>query len=113
MACHFKTIGLMISSSVNGWINGATVAFQSDSLLAGMGGQTGLNLAVDLHDAGILEKYNVKVIKRPVYADQLEVKTLSHCLFVELNNRYELSINSLVFVSFGISITQCSVFYIC
>ena len=26
-----------------------------------MGGQTGLNLAVDLHDAGILEKYNVKV----------------------------------------------------
>lgn len=33
-----------------------------DSLLAGMGGQTGLNLAVDLHDAGILDKYNVKVI---------------------------------------------------
>ena len=31
-----------------------------DSLLAGMGGQTGLNLAVDLHDAGILDKYNVK-----------------------------------------------------
>ncbi|MFL0168254.1 carbamoyl-phosphate synthase large subunit [Candidatus Clostridium helianthi] len=33
-----------------------------DSLLAGMGGQTGLNLAVELHDSGILEKYNVKVI---------------------------------------------------
>ncbi len=33
-----------------------------DSLLAGMGGQTGLNLAVDLDDAGILEKYDVKVI---------------------------------------------------
>lgn len=33
-----------------------------DSLLAGMGGQTGLNLAVDLYDSGILEKYNVKVI---------------------------------------------------
>ena len=33
-----------------------------DSLLAGMGGQTGLNLAVDLSDAGILDKYNVKVI---------------------------------------------------
>ena len=33
-----------------------------DSLLAGMGGQTGLNLAVELHDAGILEKYNVKII---------------------------------------------------
>ena len=33
-----------------------------DSLLAGMGGQTGLNLAVDLYDAGILDKYDVKVI---------------------------------------------------
>ena len=33
-----------------------------DSLLAGMGGQTGLNLAVDLSDAGILDKYNVKVV---------------------------------------------------
>ncbi len=33
-----------------------------DSVIAGMGGQTGLNLAVELHDAGILEKYGVKVI---------------------------------------------------
>ena len=33
---YFNTNGLMISSSVNGWINGATVAFQSASLLAGM-----------------------------------------------------------------------------
>ncbi|MEG1285057.1 MAG: carbamoyl-phosphate synthase large subunit [Romboutsia sp.] len=33
-----------------------------DSLLAGMGGQTALNLAVELHDAGILEKYNVTMI---------------------------------------------------
>ena len=33
-----------------------------DSLMAGMGGQTGLNLAVELYDAGILEKYRVKVI---------------------------------------------------
>ena len=33
-----------------------------DSLLAGMGGQTGLNLAVQLSDKGILEKYNVRVI---------------------------------------------------
>ena len=33
-----------------------------DSLLAGMGGQTGLNLAVDLYDNGILDKYNVNVI---------------------------------------------------
>ena len=33
-----------------------------DSLLAGMGGQTALNLAVELHEAGILEKYNVEII---------------------------------------------------
>ncbi|WP_123053872.1 carbamoyl-phosphate synthase large subunit [Clostridium sp. JN-1] len=33
-----------------------------DSLLAGMGGQTGLNLAVELYDRGILDKYNVNVI---------------------------------------------------
>ncbi|MCR8745826.1 carbamoyl-phosphate synthase large subunit [Romboutsia lituseburensis] len=33
-----------------------------DSLLAGMGGQTALNLAVELHDAKILEKYGVKII---------------------------------------------------
>lgn len=33
-----------------------------DSLLAGMGGQTGLNLAVELHDKGILDKYGVKII---------------------------------------------------
>ncbi|MBU5227595.1 carbamoyl-phosphate synthase large subunit [Clostridium senegalense] len=33
-----------------------------DSLIAGMGGQTGLNLAVDLYEAGILEKYNVNII---------------------------------------------------
>ena len=37
-----------------------------DSILAGMGGQTGLNLAVELHEAGILEKYNVKMIGTPV-----------------------------------------------
>lgn len=33
-----------------------------DSILAGMGGQTALNLAVELNDRGILEKYGVKVI---------------------------------------------------
>lgn len=33
-----------------------------DSLLAGMGGQTGLNLAVELYDKGILKKYGVTVI---------------------------------------------------
>ncbi len=33
-----------------------------DSIIAGMGGQTGLNIACELNDSGILEKYNIKVI---------------------------------------------------
>ncbi len=33
-----------------------------DSVIAGMGGQTGLNLSCELYDSGILEKYNVRVI---------------------------------------------------
>ena len=33
-----------------------------DSILAGMGGQTGLNLAVELNDAGVLDKYKVRVL---------------------------------------------------
>jgi len=33
-----------------------------DALLPNLGGQTALNLAIELHDAGILEKYAVKVI---------------------------------------------------
>jgi len=33
-----------------------------DSVIAGMGGQTGLNLSCELHDRGILAKYDVSVI---------------------------------------------------
>ncbi|MHC4983599.1 MAG: carbamoyl-phosphate synthase large subunit, partial [Planctomycetota bacterium] len=33
-----------------------------DGLLPNLGGQTGLNLAAELHNAGVLEKYGVKVI---------------------------------------------------
>ncbi|MGL5000102.1 MAG: carbamoyl-phosphate synthase (glutamine-hydrolyzing) large subunit [Cetobacterium sp.] len=33
-----------------------------DSILAGMGGQTALNMAIELDDKGILQKYGVKVI---------------------------------------------------
>ncbi|WP_055665770.1 carbamoyl-phosphate synthase large subunit [Desnuesiella massiliensis] len=39
-----------------------------DSILAGMGGQTALNLAVELNDRGILEKYGVKVIGTSIEA---------------------------------------------
>lgn len=37
-----------------------------DSILAGMGGQTALNLAVELEEQGILKKYEVKIIGTPV-----------------------------------------------
>ena len=33
-----------------------------DSVIAGMGGQTGLNMTCELYDRGILDKYNIKVI---------------------------------------------------
>ncbi len=33
-----------------------------DSVIAGMGGQTGLNLCIELDDKGVFEKYGVKVI---------------------------------------------------
>ena len=35
---------------------------QPDALLPTLGGQTGLNLAVDLAEAGILDKYNVRLL---------------------------------------------------
>ncbi len=41
---------------------------QPDSILLQFGGQTALNVGVDLYDKGILEKYNVKVLGTPVEA---------------------------------------------
>ena len=37
-----------------------------DGLLPTLGGQTGLNLAVDLADAGVLDKFNVKSLGTPI-----------------------------------------------
>lgn len=39
-----------------------------DSILAGVGGQTGLNLAVELFDKGILKKYGINVIGTSIEA---------------------------------------------
>ncbi|NLF82656.1 MAG: carbamoyl-phosphate synthase large subunit, partial [Candidatus Gastranaerophilales bacterium] len=39
-----------------------------DGLLPTLGGQTGLNLAVELKEAGILDKYNVKLLGTPLGA---------------------------------------------
>ena len=33
-----------------------------DAIIPGMGGQTGLNLTIDLHKAGVLQKYGVKIL---------------------------------------------------
>ncbi|PLT30395.1 carbamoyl phosphate synthase large subunit [Peribacillus deserti] len=37
-----------------------------DGLLATLGGQTGLNLAFELYEGGILEKYNVRLLGTPI-----------------------------------------------
>ncbi|MCH8870459.1 MAG: carbamoyl-phosphate synthase large subunit, partial [Chloroflexi bacterium] len=41
-------------------------AERPDGILPTMGGQTGLNLAVDLAEAGVLEKYNVRLLGTPL-----------------------------------------------
>jgi len=41
---------------------------QPDALLPTLGGQTGLNLAVALDDAGVLERHNVRVLGTPLEA---------------------------------------------
>src|ERR1700729_1544693 len=44
------------------YLEAIIAAERPDALLPTVGGQTGLNLAVDLAEAGILEKYGVKLI---------------------------------------------------
>jgi carbamoyl-phosphate synthase large subunit len=56
-----------------------------DGLLPTLGGQTGLNLAKDLADAGVLEKYNVRLLGTPLSAikqaeDREEFRQLMHDL---------------------------------
>src|SRR5438270_6363113 len=41
-----------------------------DALLATLGGQTALNLAIQLHDAGVLERYDVELIGADIDAIQ-------------------------------------------
>ena len=54
-----------------------------DALLPTLGGQTGLNLATQLHDEGILEKYNVRLLGTPLSAirkaeDREQFRALMH-----------------------------------
>src|SRR5512136_2233573 len=46
-------------------------AEKPDAVLPTVGGQTGLNLAMDLHRAGVLDKYGVKLIGAQVRAIDL------------------------------------------
>ena len=60
-----------------------------DALLPNLGGQSGLNLCSELHQAGILDKYNVQVIGVQVDAiergeDRIEFKKTMDALGVEM-----------------------------
>ena len=57
-----------------------------DGLIASLGGQTGLNLAMELHRAGILEKYNLKLLGTKVESiDMAEDRELFKNLMQEIN----------------------------
>lgn len=57
-----------------------------DSMLTGMGGQTGLNLVVELKDKGILEKYNIKVIGTSIESIKMgEDRHLFRSLMKQIN----------------------------
>ena len=63
-----------------------------DALLPNLGGQSGLNLCSELNKAGILEKYNVKVIGVQVDAiergeDRIEFKKTMNKLGIEMARR--------------------------
>ncbi len=56
-----------------------------DGLLPTLGGQTGLNLAKALSDAGILEKYGVRVLGTPIHAiERAEDRDLFRSLMREI-----------------------------
>src|SRR5207248_7112817 len=56
-----------------------------DGLLPTLGGQTGLNLAKDLADAGVLEKYNVRLLGTPLEAiRKAEDRELFRRLLIEI-----------------------------
>ena len=56
-----------------------------DGLLPTMGGQTGLNLAVQLAEAGILDKYNVRLLGTPLATiQQAEERSLFRQLLLDI-----------------------------
>ncbi len=56
-----------------------------DGILPTLGGQTGLNLAVELGDAGILDKYNVRLLGTPLETiKKAEERSLFKLLLVDI-----------------------------
>ena len=57
-----------------------------DSLLPSLGGQTGLNLAVELAEAGVLERYNVKLLGTSIASiKKAEDRELFKATMLEIN----------------------------
>ncbi|MEE8310818.1 MAG: carbamoyl-phosphate synthase large subunit [Candidatus Binatia bacterium] len=65
------------------------VAERPDALLPTMGGQTALNLAIDLHESGVLEKYGVELIGASIEAIK---KAEDRDLFKEAMNNIGLGL---------------------
>jgi len=66
---------------------------QPDGLLPTLGGQTGLNLAVELADRGILEKHGVRLLGTPLDTIKLaEERSLFKHLLVQLGEPVPLSV---------------------
>ena len=60
-----------------------------DGICLSFGGQTGLNVGIELHEAGILEKYNVKVLGTPIEAIET---TEDRDLFIKAMNEADCSV---------------------
>ena len=59
---------------------------QPDALLPTLGGQTGLNMAIQLHDSGVLEANNVKLLGTELKSiQQAEDRELFRSLMNDLN----------------------------
>ncbi|MFO3689107.1 carbamoyl-phosphate synthase large subunit [Staphylococcus felis] len=59
---------------------------QPDALLPTLGGQTGLNMAIELHDSGVLESNNVKLLGTELASiNQAEDRELFRSLMNDLN----------------------------
>mgnify|MGYP002233821434 CR=1 FL=1 len=60
-----------------------------DAILGSLGGQTGLNLVVDLHNDGILDECGVEILGTDLHAiNRAEDRELFRALMQESKSRY-------------------------